>query len=252
MSCLAHNERRSLLQPYLENARANWAHVAIAAMVKAGLIARILAFNFDSVLARAFGQAGFYPATYDFTAAGSPATDYLPTPAVVHLHGQGFALKMLNSNEETEKHANDLQPLIQQSFYQAPFLVIVYSGQSDAVFPVIEKAFTGAERLIWAGYQEEADTNIRNLLKKGGNTAEYLGGADADLFLIDLARALECFPPPMFEDSYGYLLEELESLTEFPMSGNNEVDILRNLRKKLKTDQESNLDDQQPHLELCS
>jgi hypothetical protein len=179
-------------------------------MIKAGFVTRVMTFNFDSDLARACGLSGFYPATYDFAAAASPVTNYLATPAIVHLHGQGSALRLLNADAETESYASNLKPLIEQSFAEAAFLVVGYSGQSDAVFPVIENAFTGVDRLIWAGFQEDSATQIEKLIGKGGNTAEYLGGADADLFLIDLGRALKCFPPPMFEDPYGHLLKELE------------------------------------------
>ncbi len=86
------------------------------------------------------------------------------------------------------------------------------------------------------------------MIKKGGNTAEYLGGADADLFLIDLSRALQCFPPRLFEDPHGHLLEELQPVVEFPVGANNGVDILRQLRRKLESVRNVGESDDKPDL----
>jgi len=250
MECLAIDERRELLQPHLDNAKVNWAHIAIASMMEAGHLARVLTFNFDSVLAHACGLVGLYPATYDFAAAASDVTGYLATPAIVHLHGQGFALKMLNSTEETEQHAENLRPLFRSSFEAAPFLVVGYSGQSDAVFPVIKDAYARWQRMVWAGYEEEPDQHIQTFIKKGGNTAEYLGGADADPFLIRLAQALGCFPPQLFSDPYGHLLAELEPVNDFPVMDGGGPDILKNLRSKLMENQRIDQDPDKPDLEV--
>ena len=66
MRKLSKNLRKDLLNPYLEKAKINWGNIAIASMMQAGFIQRVLTFNFDNVLARACGLCGEYPAIYDF------------------------------------------------------------------------------------------------------------------------------------------------------------------------------------------
>src|SRR5262245_21050068 len=53
MALLSINERRDLIKPYLEKAKVNWGHIALAQMVAEGFIARVLTVNFDLVLENA-------------------------------------------------------------------------------------------------------------------------------------------------------------------------------------------------------
>jgi NAD-dependent SIR2 family protein deacetylase len=77
MGALAIDERKALLAPYLAKPKINWAHIALASLIRDGFVRRVLTFNFDSVLARACGLLGQYPATYDFGVSPSDQTDYL-------------------------------------------------------------------------------------------------------------------------------------------------------------------------------
>ena len=238
MGCLAKNERRDLLSPYLENAKVNWAHVAIATMLEKEYVSRVLTFNFDSILAKACGLVGLYPATYDFAAAPSVVTDYISDPAIIHLHGQGYGMSMLNTDKETKLHADNLIPLLRNVFTESPMLIVGYSGSSDAVFPTLVKQYSAQERLYWIGHSEEQEQHVNELLEKGGNTAQFIGGADADLFLVELARELNCFPPKLFKNPYRHLLDELGPLTDFPFENDKSQDILSNLREELNTAEE--------------
>lgn len=233
MSCLTINDRRALLSKYLDNPKINWAHLAIASLMHAGFVGRVITFNFDSILARACSLLGLYPATYDFAAAATVDTDYIATKAIIHLHGQGTGQTLLNSDEETKDHANNIRPLIRASFQDSPLLVIGYSGSSDAVFPVIADEYKGRERLWWAGYAENPDTPIADLIHKNNKVSYYLGGCDADEFLIELARELQCFPPTLFSDPYGHLLGELEPVAEFPLTKSGSIDLLTILKNEL-------------------
>lgn len=186
MGCLSRAERKKLLEPYLKNPKVNWAHIAIATMLEAGFVHRVLTFNFDSVLARACGLLGLYPATYDFAAAHSAETSYIASPAIVHLHGQGYGMVMLNSDDETRLHAGNLRPLLRRVLNEAPLLVIGYSGTADAVFPVIREVFTGEQRLCWASYSDPVDHAIAELVKIGAE-ADALWCAAGEKY----ARAIE-------------------------------------------------------------
>jgi tetratricopeptide (TPR) repeat protein len=236
MACLGKNDRKELLSPYLNNAKVNWANIAIASMMSAGYVSRALTFNFDNVLARACGICGLYPATYDFVTGVSKASDHIVPPAIVHLHGQGYGLAMLNSEQETAEHAVRLRPLISQTLTHSPILVIGYSGEADAVFPVLKDEFDGSERLIWAGFSETPSRHVDDLLDQHSALTDYLGGADADRFLVELAQELGCWPPMIFENPLEHIRKEIEPIADFPSAGANgpSIDVLAALRSKLR------------------
>lgn len=232
MGQLSTAEQRRLLKPHLEKAKVNWAHIAIAGMMQAGFIARTLTFNFDNVLARACGLAGLYPPTYDFAVAPSETFQHFGDRAVLHLHGQGHGFEMFNSEEKTRLHALRLHPVLTDTFHNFPLMVIGYSGQSDAVFAEMERIFSGRQRLLWLSYGEDMPSHVESLLAKGGRTSQFFGGADADKFLVELARKLDCFPS-LFEDPYGHLLGELEEIAPHPFPVDGRGDMLNGLRKNL-------------------
>ncbi|MBZ9996445.1 TPR end-of-group domain-containing protein [Mesorhizobium sp. BH1-1-4] len=235
MACLSKNDRKDLLGKYLKEAKVNWANIAIAAMMASGFVSRTMTFNFDSVLARACGICGLYPATYDFVTGASRTTDHIVSPAIIHLHGQGYGLSMLNSDQETKDHAERLRPLLMETIRTSPLLVIGYSGLADAVFPVIVSEFDGTERMFWIGHGDDADANVSQLLAKNPQLAEYFGGADADTFLVRVAQELNCWPPMVFQNPISHIRNEISPITKFPIDGTSDVgvDVLEALRKKL-------------------
>lgn len=171
MACLGRNDRKGLLNPHLIGAKVNWAHIAIAAMIGAGYVARVLTFNFDNVLARACGICGIYPATYDFVTGASSSTDHIVSPAIIHLHGQGYGLSMLNSEAETERHAENLRPLLHATMHEYPLLVVGYSGLADRVFPILSQEYRGDERLFWVGYSENPEAHISDFIRACGQSS---------------------------------------------------------------------------------
>ncbi|MDO8344948.1 MAG: hypothetical protein Q7T48_17235 [Cellvibrio sp.] len=79
--------------------------------------------------------------------------------------------------------------------------------------------------------------------------AYYLGECDADEFLIELAKELQCFPPTLFSDPYGHLLNELEPVAEFPLTKSESSDILTSLKNELiESQQRFNTDQKIPEL----
>jgi len=156
MGALALGERKELLEPYLRDAKINWAHIALASLLQRKFVRRILTFNFDSVLARACGLLSRYPAIYDFGVSPSDRMDYLADPCIVHLHGQGYGPIMLNSEEETRTHARRLRPLIDDTFAKSPLVVIGYSGEADKMFEQIAAAYGGKYRFVLAGLRRRA------------------------------------------------------------------------------------------------
>ncbi|MNQ64504.1 NAD-dependent protein deacetylase [compost metagenome] len=269
MAQIGRDDRRRFLKSYIDEAKINWAHIALACLLREGYIGRVLTFNFDNLLARSCGLLGLYPATYDFTAANLNLYHLIDNPAIVHLHGQSHGFAQLNSDKETAEHAAQLSQFLCATLNESPVLFIGYSGQADAFFPQIKNHFSGQHRLFWVDMQEQAPTHISDSILKT-SLAYYMCCANgADSFLIELAQQLDCFPPMIITDPYAHLLEELDAVTDYPQHHNENIvhsevqledsqsvsiatqDILQELRQRLIQAQKVEHDAQRPnYLEL--
>jgi len=241
MGALSLGERKELLEPYLLKAKINWANIALASLIQAKFVRRVLTFNFDSVLARACGLVACYPAIYDFGVSPSNRTDYLADPCIIHLHGQGYGPIMMNSEAETQAHAKKLRPLLDDTFARFPLVVIGYSGEADKVFGEIVEAYSGQYRIYWLGYDETPKGHLSKLREgQHRNLFHYVGGAEADAILIALAQKLDCFPPKAFSDPAGYLHDERAGIADFPLGPTGlKYDLLKQSQKRLKQHGES-------------
>ncbi|ULH03899.1 tetratricopeptide repeat protein [Aeromonas caviae] len=268
MAQIGRDDRRRFLKSYIDEAKINWAHIALACLLREGYIGRVLTFNFDNLLARSCGLLGLYPATYDFTAANLNLYHLIDNPAVVHLHGQSHGFAQLNSDKETAEHAAQLSQFVCATLNESPALFIGYSGQADAFFPQIKDHFSGQHRLFWVDMTEHAPPHVSDSILQT-SLAYYMSCSDgADLFLIELAQQLDCFPPMIFTDPYAHQLEELEAVTSYPQRNASKTktgeqsdggrststttqDILQGLRQRLKQAQQREYDERRPnYLEL--
>lgn len=238
MACLPIETRKKIINDYLKRpeVKLNWAHIALASLMHGNFVSRVLTFNFDSLLTRACGLLGLYPATYDFGIAPSTKTRHLAKPSIVHLHGQGSGSVLLNTEKETEKHAFELEPLLIDTFANYPMLVMGYSGESDKVFEKIKALYRGDQCLYWLGHTEEPAPHLASFINNidGSGYCKYIGGADADQFLIQLAQQLKCFPPQVFADPAGHLLAEMKDIAPYPLKEAGTTDILENTVERLK------------------
>ncbi len=235
MAALTPEERKALLRPYLSKARINWAHIAIACMMNKGFIARALTLNFDPILARACGLVGLYPATYDFGVAPSNKVEFLSSPSIIHLHGQGYGPVMMNAEDETLEQAERLDPLIEATLSRYNLIVVGYSGSADMIFPRLMSNYRGVNRIFWLGYESAPEVHLNEMLAgKFRNFCRYIGECDADTTMIELAQKLDCFPPQIVVDPAQHLLNELENVCKFPLSNTSTTtDILEDVRTRL-------------------
>ncbi|WP_096175689.1 SIR2 family protein [Cohaesibacter sp. ES.047] len=148
MSKLSPQERKALIEPLLRDASLNWGHVALASIIKQSNVKRVLSFNFDFLLEQAFSLLGEHLPVYDFGIAPASNISGLADKAVFHLHGQSYGLKLLNTEEETRNHAENLRPLIQDSLCNHVTIVAGYSGDADGVFQTMLEAYNGDSRLF--------------------------------------------------------------------------------------------------------
>lgn len=216
MAQIGRDDRRQFLKSYIGDSKINWAHIALACLLKAGYIGRVLTFNFDNLLARSCGLLGLYPATYDFTSANLNLYHLIENPAIVHLHGQSHGFAQLNSEDETKEHAEQLSHFVCSTLNESPALFIGYSGNADAFFPQIKQHFSGQHRLFWVDMAEQAPKHITESILTSQLAYYMRCGYGSDVFLIELAQQLGCFPPTIFSDPYQHLLDDLRYVADYP------------------------------------
>lgn len=233
MNLLTTNERRDLIRPYLEEAKINWGTIALAQLIAEGFVERVLTVNFDLVLENACGLLGLQPAIYDFGVAPANDPAMVVEPAVIHLHGQSYGLILLNTDDETKKHQKKLQPILIDTLRKAPLVVIGYSGSADGISQNLLDEFEGREPIYWVGHNEELPEHLVGFRKK--EHFHFMGGTDFDRFMIELAQSLGCWPPHLFADPVGHLLNSLKPVVNYPIvDSDSSIDLLRHLRQKLE------------------
>jgi tetratricopeptide (TPR) repeat protein/NAD-dependent SIR2 family protein deacetylase len=232
MGCLTLNERKQLLGRYLAGSKVNAAHLAIAALMKEGYVDQVLTFNFDRVLAQACVLLGFNPFVYDLGMAPSADTDSIMPGSILHLHGQGFGCVCSRSEEEARAHADSLRHVIHNMLWSGPAMFVGYSGQRDAVFPVMKREFKGHDRLFWIDAREAPNEKQAELIAMAPRTSAFIGGADADRYMVAIASGLGCWPPRVFSDPFGYLLEAIDAIGDLPSESRVATE---SVRSKLRT-----------------
>lgn len=229
MARLSPPQRRLLLQAYFDTAKLNWGHIALAHLMNENLVERVLTVNFDTILARACGLLGLYPAIYDFGSAPVANVKSMAVPAIIHLHGQSFGFVQLTSEEETRQHAQKLAPVVRESVQGRPLIIIGYSGQSDGVMEALTKCYDDNTNLYWVDLSDAPPPHVNRCFGAKAY-ANFVGGTDADRFLVRLAQEIGGARPPgnwtprIFHDPLSHLLDEMAPVAEFPVGRDDQKD----------------------------
>lgn len=231
MGALSPADRKSLIQPLLDSSEVNWGHIALACITRAIKVKRVLTFNFDLILERAASLVGIHLPVYDFGVAPTRELSGLAAPAIFHLHGQSYGLRLMNSDSETIAHKEVLRPLLADSLRNHLTIVIGYSGEADAAFTVMEDEFNSHQNLIWLGYETEPKPHLAQLLSK--DYAFYVGGCDFDRTMIDLAETLGCWPPEVIKNPPRHILSQLKEVSSYPVGPEVGKDLLTSTRRRL-------------------
>ena len=231
MGALSPADRRRLIEPLLAEAKLNWGHVALAQIIQATEVRRILSFNFDFLMEKATALMGEHLPVYDFGVSPSSSVSDLADKAIFHLHGQSYGMTLLNSDKETRDHAEKLRPLLADSLRNHLTIIIGYSGEADATFQVMAEVFNGNNNLIWLGYEPEPKPHLESLLNKPYTS--YLGRCDFDLTMISIARGLGCWPVPLIDNPPKHSLSLLGPLPGFPVGEEQEAEVLVATRHRL-------------------
>ena len=111
MSKLTPNEQKTLIEKHISKAKINWAHIALASLLKNGYLGKVLTFNFDNILNRACSLDNFFPPIYDLKVLSEEYFTAIPNQSIVHLHGQWSGFQLVNSDSDTLSQANKLKKL---------------------------------------------------------------------------------------------------------------------------------------------
>lgn len=232
MGALSPGDRKALIQPLLENSKINWGHVALACIIQKTDVKRVLTFNFDLLLERSASLLGMHLPVYDFGVAPTKDIAELASPAIFHLHGQSYGLRLMNSENETETHKELLRPLLADSVRNHTTIVIGYSGVADPAFAVMADEFNSNKNLLWLGYDPEPAENLNSLLIK--DYAHYVGSCDFDRTMIEIAEELDCWPPEIVKNPPRHVLMELTEVVEYPVHREKQIDVLTSARRRLE------------------
>lgn len=220
MAELAPGERRDLIARHVDTAKINWAHLAIAQLIKTGHIGRVLTTNFDPLVLRACAMVGVFPAVYDFAASRRFEPAYVPETAVFYLHGQHTGFVVLHTEEEVQNLSSALAPLFEDARQGRLWLVVGYSGENDPVFDHLAKVDRFDEGLYWVGYKDsEPAPHVRDRLLGRDKFAYYVKGHDADDFFALLGQGLGSFPPDFVQKPFSHLREMLGAVTPYTLPG---------------------------------
>ncbi len=226
MAQLSSGERRDLISKYVDHTKVNWAHIAIAQLLRGGYVDRVLTTNFDPLVLRACAMLNLFPGVYDFASLRRFKPGHAASPAIFHLHGQHTGFVLLNTDEEVRQMSGSVAPLIEDTSRRRVWIVVGYSGEHDPVFEQLARVKNNDERLYWIGYKDaEPSPHVRKRVLSEAQCAYFVKGFNADNFFVTLARRLDCFPPEWVEKPFTHLKQLLDSLTLFGIPEGAEVDV---------------------------
>lgn len=139
MGAMAPGDRHALISKYVDQAKINIAHIAIAQLIKGKFVDRVLTTNFDPLVVRGCALAHVFPAVYDMAASSRFSPGMIRGEAVFHLHGQRDGFVQLHKDDQFEKLEHALQPLFSNTNDGRTWIVAGYSGENDPVFEQLAK-----------------------------------------------------------------------------------------------------------------
>jgi hypothetical protein len=211
---LPRDYRRDRITRYVEEAHLNWAHIALAHLICEGYINRVLSTNFDPLIERACGLLGYDRlAVYDLPSTSQDvfcAKD-IPEPALIYLHGRHNGFTQVNVLEEAKSNLPKAEAEVSWCEDFA-WLIIGYSGTNDELFELIRRQYPFRSERYWAFHGSEESKDLKSILRPNHGGACPIPNAEADQFMVELARQCGGFPPPLFLAHAAHLSRRLDAL----------------------------------------
>ncbi|WP_338846831.1 hypothetical protein V8J88_24065 [Massilia sp. W12] len=243
MAELTSAQRSKLLSRHMEQAKVNWAHLALAQMFHLRKIDRILTVNFDPLIMRACSMVGEFPAVYDLAVAQEFKPARIAPRSVFYLNGQHTGFTILNADAELQAHRQRLQQIVANTGTHRIWVVLGYSGAADPLLDVLAEVPVFDNGLYWIGSRAQpSQIVIDKLLSNPEKQAYFHGGLHADDFLKGLAQKLDCFPPPLLSRPFEHI-EKIIAHIDFDTGGDEGRTAHAELRRQI-ADSRARHDDQ--------
>lgn len=202
MTKLSNVKRKELFKWFIEGnkvkeikkAKLNFAHIAIAELLKQGYFSRILTVNFDPLLIHACYMVGMYPfpAIYDLGAMGKVNAELLHDPSIVYLNGQHVGFVQRNTTDQLEAHKETLTQIVRSTGCSKTWVVAGYSGENDPLMDALNELRPYNNWLYWLEYNEQVLQKASHHFLENDEECKVIYGCDADNTFIAITEYLAC------------------------------------------------------------
>jgi len=178
----------------IEKAKLNFAHIAIAELLKQGYFSRVLTVNFDPLLIHACYMVGMYPfpAIYDLGAMGKVNAELLHDPSIVYLNGQHVGFVQRNTTDQLEAHKETLTQIVRSTGCSKTWVVAGYSGENDPLMDALNELRPYNNWLYWLEYNEQVLQKESHHFLENDEECKVIYGCDADNTFITITEYLAC------------------------------------------------------------
>ncbi|MCM1959527.1 hypothetical protein NCZ17_09075 [Acinetobacter modestus] len=178
----------------IEKAKLNFAHIAIAELLKQGYFSRILTVNFDPLLIHACYMVGMYPfpAIYDLGAMGKVNAELLHDPSIVYLNGQHVGFVQRNTTDQLKAHKDTLTQIVRSTGCNKTWIVAGYSGENDPLMEALNELRPYNNWLYWLEYGEQVIQKDSHHFLENDEECKVIYQCDADETFMNIADFLNC------------------------------------------------------------
>ena len=202
MTKLSNVKRKELFKWFIEGnkekgikkAKLNFAHIAIAELLKQGYFSRILTVNFDPLLIHACYMVGMYPfpAIYDLGAMGKVNAELLHDPSIVYLNGQHVGFVQRNTTDQLEAHKETLTQIVRSTGCSKTWVVAGYSGENDPLMDALNELRPYNNWLYWLEYSNQVLQRDSHHFLENDEECKVIYECDADETFMKLSSKLGC------------------------------------------------------------
>lgn len=202
MTKLSNVKRKELFKWFIEGnkdkrikkAKLNFAHIAIAELLKQGYFSRILTVNFDPLLIHACYMVGMYPfpAIYDLGAMGKVNAELLHDPSIVYLNGQHVGFVQRNTTDQLEAHKETLTQIVRSTSCKKTWVVAGYSGENDPLMHALNELRPYNNWLYWLEYGNQVIQKESHHFLENDEECKVIYECDADETFMEVADHLKC------------------------------------------------------------
>ena len=202
MTKLSASQRKTLFNWHIKGdeknnipkAKLNFAHLAIAELLKQKYIKRILTTNFDPLLINACYMVGMYPlpSIYDLGSVNQINPELFDDPCIIYLNGQHAGQVQRNTPSQLVQHKFILNKVIHSTGCKRPWIIAGYSGENDPLMDALNELRPFNNWLYWLEYSDQVLEKESHHFLRNDEECKVIYQADADETFMEIAELLQC------------------------------------------------------------